>query len=266
MYQLPYLIVIALAALIILFTLVWLIQLRTRNAAIIDAVWSMSFPLMTAIYFVLIIGYPPRQWMVLGVVCLWGFRLGLYLLFRTLGHAEDVRYTALREEWGDQQDRRMLSFYYKQAVAAVILSIPFILMMINTTPWITAFEIAGAIICVTGVVGESIADQQLKQFKSVAENKGKIMRSGLWAWSRHPNYFFEWLVWVGFFVMSLSSAWGWTSIFGMLLMYYLLTKRTGIGYTEKQMLKSRGEAFVNYQREVSAFFPRPPKIESPVAG
>lgn len=266
MYQLPYLLVIALAALTILFTLIWVIQLRTRNAAIIDAVWSMSFPLMTIIYYVLIIGYEPRQLLVLGVVCLWGFRLGLYLLFRTLGHAEDVRYTALREEWGDQQDKRMLSFYYKQAVAAVILSIPFILIMINKTPLINALEIAGAVICVIGVLGESIADHQLKRFKSVADNKGKIMRSGLWAWSRHPNYFFEWLVWVGFFVMSLSSPWGWTSALGMLLMYYLLTKRTGIGYTEKQMLKSRGEAYISYQRQVSAFFPRPPKKGPQKAG
>jgi steroid 5-alpha reductase family enzyme len=259
MYQLPYLIVIALAALILVFTLVWVVQLRTRNAAIIDAIWSMSFPLMSMIYFVLIIGYTPRQLLVLGVVCLWGFRLGLYLLFRTLGHAEDVRYTALREEWGDQQNRRMLAFYYKQAVAAVILSVPFILIMINTTPEISVYEITGAVICVIGVIGESIADNQLKKFKSIPENKGKIMRSGLWSWSRHPNYFFEWLVWVGFFVMSLFSAWGWTSLFGMLLMYYLLTKRTGIGYTEKQMLISRGEAFIRYQQEVSAFFPRPPR-------
>ena len=246
--------------LLLVFTVTWLIQLRTRNAAIVDTVWSASFPLLAMIYFVLVDGYAPRQLLVLVVVCIWGFRLASHLYARTIGHPEDVRYTALRKEWGDRQNILMLRFYYFQAVLALLLSLPFALIMVNTTPALNYFEVIGAFVWAGAVLGESVADYQLKKFKEVPSNKGKICEDGLWYYSRHPNYFFEWLIWISYFIMALGSAWGLITIICPLAMYYFLTKVTGIVYTEAQMLKSRGQAFIEYRDSTSAFIPLPKKL------
>lgn len=244
-------------ALFVVFTITWIIQLRTRNAAIVDTVWSLSFPLLAMVYFVLIDGYVPRQLLLLALVSAWGVRLGAYLYSRTIGQPEDVRYTALRQEWGAKQNVRMLRFYYFQAVVAVVLSFPFALIMLNTTPSINFYEFIGSGLWLVAVMGESVADDQLRRFKRNPDNKGKICNRGLWAYSRHPNYFFEWLVWVSFFIMSLGSAWGFLTILCPLAMYYFLTRVTGVAYTEASMLKSRGQAFVDYQKSTSSFFPLP---------
>jgi steroid 5-alpha reductase family enzyme len=247
------------AFLLIVFTITWLAQLRTGNAAIVDAVWAASFPFLAMIFFVLIDGYALRQLLVLGVVCTWGFRLALHLFHRTVGKAEDARYTELRKEWGNRQAMLMLRFYYFQAVLALILSIPFALIMLNTMPSLNLYEIAGVLVWGVAVIGETIADQQLKAFKQDTNNKGKVCDKGLWYYSRHPNYFFEWLIWVSYFIMSLGSAWGYVSAICPLLMYFFLTKVTGITYTEAQMLKSKGKAFEKYQLTTSAFIPLPKK-------
>lgn len=239
----------------VLFTLTWVIQLRQGNAAIVDVVWPASFPLLTMIYFVLVNGYPLRQLLVLGVVCLWGFRLSAYLYGRNVGKAEDARYTALRSQWGSRHQIRMLGFYYVQAFFALVLSLPFVLVMVNTTPQVLVYEWLGVVICLVGVGGESLADAQLTRFKSNPANRGKICEVGLWNYSRHPNYFFEWLTWVGFAVLALGSAWGYLGIISPLIMYYVLTQVTGIGYTEAHMRQSRGAEFVRYQESTSAFFP-----------
>lgn len=241
----------------ILFTITWLIQLRTKNAAIVDTVWSVSYPLLAMVYFVLINGYAVRQLLILVMVSVWGLRLAAYLYSRTIGKPEDVRYTALRKLWGDNQNILMLRFYYFQAALAVLLSFPFALLMLNTTPSLNFYEYIGVVVWLMAVVGESLADDQLRKFKEDPSNKGKICDRGLWYYSRHPNYFFEWQVWVSFFIMALGSAWGFVTILCPLAMYYFLTQVTGIKYTEASMLKSRGQAFVEYQKSTSSFFPLP---------
>ena len=257
-----FLFMVAGVSLVILFTLTWVIQLRTRNAAIVDTVWAASFPLVVMIYFFLADGYAVRQWLVLATVTGWGFRLASYLYVRTMGEPEDARYTTLRKQWGSKQDILMLRFYYFQALLVVMLSLPFALIMVNTTQALNYFEFAGASIWLIAVMGESAADAQLKKFKGDPANKGRICNTGLWHYSRHPNYFFEWLVWVAYFVMALGSPWGLTSVLCPLAMYYFLTKVTGIAYTEAQMLKSKGSAFEEYQKTTPAFFPWPKKISN----
>ena len=145
-------------SLLIVFTITWLIQLRTKNAAIVDTVWSASFPLLAVIYFGWVDFGGARQLLVLGTVSIWGLRLAIHLYLRTMGHPEDVRYTALRKEWGDKQNILMLRFFYVQAVLALLLSLPFALMMINTATEPGVFEVTGTVIWLMAVVGESIAD------------------------------------------------------------------------------------------------------------
>lgn len=130
-------------ALLLLFTFTWLIQLQTKNAAIVDTIWSASFPMLAIIYFIFVNGYMPRQLLILGAVCCWGFRLAFHLYQRTVGQPEDVRYTALRKEWGDKQNILMLRFYYFQAILALVLSLPFALIMVNPAEELNYFEIIG---------------------------------------------------------------------------------------------------------------------------
>lgn len=260
MSELLSLVVAGAVCLFVVFTITWLIQLRSGNAAIVDTVWSASFPMLAIVYLILTEGYSIRQQLITFMVCVWGFRLAGYLFSRTLGHPEDVRYAALRKEWGEKQNIRMLRFYYFQAILALVLSLPFALIMINPdTSGLSVYEIAGAMLWLIAVIGESTADAQLKRFKSGLSNKGKICDKGLWYYSRHPNYFFEWLIWVSFFITALGSPLGYISIICPVAMYYFLTRVTGIVYTEKQMLKSRGKLFEDYQKSTSAFFLLPKK-------
>ncbi len=243
--------------LLIMFTLTWMLQLKTKNAGIVDTIWASSFPVLVIIYFVRHHGYLPREVMIIAMVMTWGLRLASYLFFRSIRKAEDPRYTALRQQWGEKQNILMLRFFYFQAMLALVLSLPFALMMVNTQPGIKRIEFIGAFVWLIGVVGESIADQQLKRFKGNPANKGKVCEAGLWRYSRHPNYFFEWIIWVAYFITALGSPWGYLSIICPLVMLYFLLRVTGIPYTESQLLKSRGQAYVAYQETTSAFIPLP---------
>ncbi len=244
-------------ALLIVFTITWLIQLETKNAAIVDSIWSASFPMLALIYFFLTDGFYKRNALILMMVFIWGIRLASYLFIRASSHPEDIRYTVLREQWGTRQNILMLRFFYFQGILALILSLPFALVMRNSSHELKIVEWIGAAIWVIGVTGESIADWQLKKFKSDSSNKGRICEVGLWNYSRHPNYFFEWLVWVAYFVFALGSPYGWISVTCPAAILYFLLKVTGIPYTEAQMIKSRGQAFANYQNSTSAFIPLP---------
>ncbi len=244
-------------ALIVLFTIAWLIQFRTKNGAVADVAWGLAFPVATLIYFFDNGLFESRQFILLLMVLLWGLRLAIYLYGRTSGKPEDARYTALRSEWGKHHNWYMLRFYYIQALLAWLLSVPFALIIHNSNHQFHLLEIAGVALWLIGLTGETVADEQLKRFKLGNANKGKVCAEGLWYYSRHPNYFFEWLVWIGYCLMALTLPYGWISILSPLLMLYFLLKVTGIPYTEAHMLKTKGQAFADYQRSTSAFIPLP---------
>ena len=136
--------------------------------------------------------------------------------------------------------------------------------VVDRVPYLTRtmrpFEILGVLIWMVAVVGEAVADRLLRDFKADPANKGAVCRVGLWEWSRQPNYFFAWLIWVSFAVFALGSPWGWLGIGCPILMLYFLLRVTGIPATEAHAVRSRGEAYRQYQREVSAFVPRAPKV------
>jgi len=131
----------------------------------------------------------------------------------------------------------------------------------NSSPTISPWEIAGALLWLIAIGGESLADSQLSAFRNRPENQGKVCDRGLWKYSRHPNYFFEWMIWVAFAVVALGSTGGWLGTLSPIIMYYLLTQVTGIPPAETQSLKSRGDAYRAYQARTSAFFPLPPRAE-----
>jgi steroid 5-alpha reductase family enzyme len=195
---------------------------------------------------------------------LWSLRLGGYLARRVLSHlhTEDGRYQQLRRDWGANVDAKMFQFFQFQALLLVTLSVPFLLAACNPAPGLRPLEIVAAGLWLVALLGEALGDAQLAAFKRDLANRGRVCDAGLWHWSRHPNYFCEWLVWVAFALFALASPWGWIALYCPALMLFFLLKVTGIKYTEDQLLRSKGDAYRRYQERTSAFIPWPPKLEA----
>lgn len=252
-----------------IFFLLWIRNVRETNAGWVDFGWSLSLVLLVGWYASMTEGELWRRCFYLALAGAWGVRLAGYLWKRIhREEKEDPRYAELRAHWGKSANARFFLFFQAQGAANLLLTAPILLLMNNPKTLPTLWDGLGLLVIVGAVVGETVADQQLARFKADPANKGRTCRRGLWAWSRHPNYFFEWLHWMGYPVLggallgtSLAVYWPLT-LLGPLVMFLLLLQFTGIPYTEKQALKSRGEDYRAYQREVSAFFPRPPRSPS----
>lgn len=237
-------------------TLVWYRQVFTKNAGIVDGWWSYNFGLITLLYFFLAPGDFTRKLIILTPVLIWSIRLGTHLLIRNTTHDhEDTRYAKLRKEYGQQENFRMWVFFMYQAISNVILTIPFLVICIDPSPELSVLVWIGLTVWVIAVIGESVADQQLKNFKKNPANKGNVCEAGLWNYSRHPNYFFEWLIWVGYALIALDSPYGYLGFICPIIMYILLNNVTGIPMLEELAVKSKGERYVRYQKTTRAFFP-----------
>lgn len=241
----------------------WLVMLRTRNAGIVDAGWATSLGLMGVGYALVYEGDPGRRLLLAVIAGGWGLRLAWHLWSdRVIGHDEEGRYVRLREHWGDRADLHFLWFFVAQAVLAVVLSVPFAYAA-SAQASLGVLDGVALALWIAGIVGESVADRQLARFKRDPANRGTTCRVGLWKWSRHPNYFFEWVVWCSFAVLGLSAPGGGSGWIAPLLIYVFVNHLTGIPPTEAQSLRSRGEDYRRYQRTTSPFFPWPPR-EDPV--
>ena len=240
---------------------VLLVALRIRNFSIVDIAWSVVFTPLVVLYAALTEGYGPRRALIAAMVTLWSLRLAAFLYARisSLHPVEEGRYVQLRCEWAAHLNRRFFLFFQAQGLLAAFLSVPFLLACVDRRPALGFFEIAGAALFVVALAGEAIADSQLATFKTDARSQGRTCRVGLWRYSRHPNYFFEWLVWVAYFVFASPSPWGWAGIYCPLLMLFFLFRVTGIPMTEEQAVRSRGDDYRDYQRTTSAFVPWFPK-------
>lgn len=240
----------------------WGVQAVTGNASWVDAVWSFATGLAGVMAALVPLGGPTtaRQWIVAGLVAAWGGRLGWHIAQRSAEGVEDVRYAALRQEWGAAYPWRMFWFLQIQALAAFLLAFAVLLAARNPADGVRALDVIGAVILVAGVLGEAIADRQLRAFRADPANRGRVCDSGLWAWSRHPNYFCEFLVWcaVPLFAIAADWPWGWAALLAPAMMYWLLAHVSGVPPLELAMRKSRGLAYEIYQQRTPAFFPWPP--------
>lgn len=241
---------------------VWLIAIRMDNYGIVDIAWSASFALLVVAYAAVSHPVPARAVLIVLMVSAWSLRLAGYLYRRIMSHhpVEDARYQDLRRSWGPALRRRMFWFFQAQGLAAAFLSLPFALALVNPLPTIGAIEWAGVIVWAIGLLGESTADRQLARFKADPAHKGRVCNVGLWRYSRHPNYFFEWVIWVGYALVAWPAPFGVLAVACPAVMLYLLLGVTGIPATEAAAVARRGEAYREYQRTTSAFvpwFPRP---------
>ncbi|MGE0419588.1 MAG: DUF1295 domain-containing protein, partial [Acetobacteraceae bacterium] len=205
-----------------------------------------------------------RQVVVAVLVGLWSLRLGAHIAARSLTGPEDARYAALRVEWGVAFQWRLFWFLQIQAAAAAVLVLSMMLAAHNPAPWPAMTDLLGIAVLIVAIIGEGVADAQLRRFKANPANHGRVCDRGLWAWSRHPNYFFEWLGWLAYPLLAFDGVgWGLLALTGPAFMYWLLVHVSGIPLLERQMLASRGDAFRAYQARVSPFFPLPPKRSAP---
>ncbi|WP_158797754.1 DUF1295 domain-containing protein [Pedobacter sp. L105] len=236
---------------------VWLWARKIENAGVVDVFWSFNFPVIAIIIFFLGTGLQARKLMICSMVVLAGIRLGVHLWNRVIGHLEEEegRYKQLRKEWAPKANQKFFFFFQFQAISNVILAVPFFLIGLNPAPQINALEYTGLGLWVIAVVGEAMADWQLQQFKKDPANKGEVCAAGLWYYSRHPNYFFQSLMWIAYFVFALSAPLGWIAMISPAIILYLLFNVTGIPATEEQSLRSRGDKYRQYQQTTSAFFP-----------
>lgn len=244
-------------AVALLFTL-WVLHRRWQNAGVVDIGWTLAIGMQAVTAAMLGTGDATRR-VILGVIGgAWSLRLATHLIVRVAGKPEDPRYAELRARWGGNVEVKMLAFFLFQGVLATALASPFFVAAMDPSPTLHPVFLAGVALAVIAVVGESVADAQLRRFVADPATRGQVCRVGLWGWSRHPNYFFDWLSWCAFVLLALPSPFGWATIGSPLLMLYFLLKVTGIAATEAHAVRSRGEAYRRYQREVSAFVPWPP--------
>lgn len=255
------LILTALGILCAIFALLYFLARRVDNYGIVDVAWSYAFAALASFYALAGPGWPLRRALIAALAVVWSLRLGTHLAIRVIGHhpTEDGRYVQLRRDWAGVFAPKMFGFFQLQAATVVLLGAAFVLAAVNPTPDLHPLEYAGAALWLLAISGEALADAQLARFKRAASNKGKVCNVGLWHYSRHPNYFFEWLIWVSFFVFALGSPYGWIAIIGPASILYLLLRVTGIPLTEEQSLRSRGDAYRRYQQTTSAFVPWFPK-------
>ncbi len=242
----------------------WLVQRILDNAGWVDVVWTFGLGLAGVIYALAPepgIAWPGTRQILLALLAGgWSLRLGLHLFGRTGKLPEDVRYAELRSQWGDRYQWKLFGFLQIQAAASALLALSVLAAATNPAP-LGPLDLAGLVLFVLSVAGEGVADAQLQRFRADPTNRGKICESGLWRLSRHPNYFFEWLGWLAYPLLALgpdfSRGFAWAAFLGPVLMYVLLVHLSGIPPLERQMLKSRGEAFRQYQSRTRPFLPLP---------
>jgi len=257
--------VAVLLAMLVVMVAAWAFCLAVRNGGWTDVFWTFGSGVTMAMAALIPLSPgatpAPQQWLVCGMVLLWMIRLGLYLAPRVATLPEDARYARFRAEWGRTFPLKMLWVTLPQAPATALLSLSVLAAARRPEPTLDRRDWVGVAILIVALAGEALADSQMRRFRTDPARRGKVMSDGLWAWSRHPNYFFQWLGWLAYPAMVFDPARpiSWVSFAGPLVMYALLRHVSGVPPLEDAMLRSRGEAFRSYQARVSVFFPWPPK-------
>ena len=259
------------AALSLVMACAWSLVTRGAKSGWIDAIWSFALGAAgVAVALAPVEGWPAepqRRLTVAALAAVWSLRLGLHIVARTAGGGEDPRYTALKEEWAGNWRRRLFVFLQIQAGAALGLAAMIFLAAHNPAPGLRWSDALGILLVAAAIAGEGLADAQLARFRRDPANRGRVCDTGLRRFSRHPNYFFQWLGWTGYAAIAIGPdggyPWGWAAMAGPAFMYWLLVHASGIPPLEAHMLRSRGRAFRDYQRRVNAFWPGPQREAAP---
>jgi steroid 5-alpha reductase family enzyme len=235
---------------------IWLLSLALRDSSIVDIFWGAGFVLATWVYFALTPGgFPARKWLISILVTVWGLRLSLYILWRNWGKEEDFRYQTWREEAGNTWWwYSFFKVFLLQGALMWIISAPLLAAQINPTPGqLTLLDGLAILVWAIGFFFEAGGDWQLARFKADPANKGKLLTSGVWRYTRHPNYFGDAAQWWGFYLIAIAAGGFWT-IFGPILMTFLLVRVSGVALLEKSLREAK-PGYEEYVKSTSAFVP-----------
>lgn len=246
---------VSLAAIIILMTLLWLLSLRLKNSSIVDIFWGTGFVITGWLYFALTPeGVLARKLLIASLVTVWGLRLSIYILLRNLGKPEDFRYQKWRaESGGSWWWRSFFKVFLLQGFLLWVISAPLLAAQFGSSPaHLTFFDFAGLALWLVGFYFEAAGDYQLARFKANPMNKGKVLDTGVWRLTRHPNYFGDSAQWWGYYLIA-AAAGGWWSILSPILMTLLLLRVSGVALLEKTLETKPG--YKEYIRRTSPFIP-----------
>lgn len=253
-------------AMLLAMTAAWLTQRSRENGGWIDVFWAFGTGVCVGLAALAPYGNAPgagwRRGLVAALMLAWGVRLGVHIVGRAArALVEDPRYAAFRRDWGGDFQRRMFSFALMQALFSGALALSVIVAALTPAPAFRLQDGLALAVFMVAVVGEAVADGQLGRFRARRRNTGKVCEEGLWGWSRHPNYFFEALLWLAWPIMGLDAARPWTlvTLIAPILMYLTIRFASGVPPLEAAMLASRGAAYADYQRRVSVIIPLPPR-------
>ncbi|MEL7562656.1 DUF1295 domain-containing protein [Dehalogenimonas sp. 4OHTPN] len=248
------------AALVILgyMTFLFVIAAFTRNNSVADTGWGVGFIVVTLTTLVTAGDISGVKLLTAVLVTVWGMRLAVRIFLRNRGRGEDFRYRKMRQGWGRAW---LLNSYFRvfvvQGVLMLLVAVPIVQINHADAPPFGLFTAVGAVIWLAGFIIETTADYQLDRFIAGPQNRGKVLQSGLWRYSRHPNYFGEVVQWWGIFAIALGVEYGWAGIIGPVTITFLILKVSGIPMLEKTL--SQNPEYVEYQRRTSSFIPLPPK-------
>jgi steroid 5-alpha reductase family enzyme len=254
-----------LAAMAVIMSSGWAFQRAVNNGGWSDVFWTYGTGASCALACLVPFGGAAaptwRQILVAALVAIWSLRLGTYVAVRVAKGSEDARYADFRREWGPKFQQNMYGLLIVQAPVTAVLSLSILVAARHPHAGLRIADIVGALILIGSILGEGVADQQMKAFRTDPASKGKVCDTGLWAWSRHPNYLFEALGWLAYPVIAIDLAhpFSLVSLVAPIVMFIVLRFGTGVPPLEAAMLKSRGDAYRLYQARVSAFWPWPPK-------
>ena len=248
-------------AVFVLMTAVWIVSVIITDASIVDIVWGFGFVVLAWTYYLITDGDPQRKLLMTTLVTLWGLRLTLHLARRNIGKGEDYRYQNFRKRYGKDSYwwKSFFQAFMLQGTVMVVVAVPILAGQYASEPaGLTILDMIGALIWGVGFFFEAVGDWQLVRFKSNPDNKGKVLRTGLWKYTRHPNYFGDAVVWWGYFVIALSTPFGFLSFFGPLVMTFFLLRVSGVALLERSLKKNK-PGYTEYERCTSSFIPMPPK-------
>jgi len=239
--------------------ILWFMYLKSDTATWVDVGWSFNFTLVVLYFMIAYRAYTPAALGLAFMYLLWSLRLSGHLLARLNASGEDHRYEALKNSWGSQARIKFLGFFIFQGVLNLVFCLPLFILWSDSGAEFNGLRKIATLLWLVSTWSEGRADRQLERFKRDPKNIGKTCREGFWKFSRHPNYFFEFMIWVAFALYSLTSPMGYLAVLCPALIILFLFKITGIPANENQAAKSRGADYKRYQETTSVFFPWFPK-------
>lgn len=249
------------ALILFLFILAWSWARYCDNYSLVDVFWSAGIGLVSILFLLGPGEWQPKKGVVAFLVATWSVRLSCHLGYRIAKNhpQEDRRYQNLRDAWKNKEKLFSFLFFQAQALSVLFLALPFLLIGIDPNREWNSWELGGCCLLTIAILGETIVDKELADFKKKQQHDSAICQQGIWKYSRHPNYFFESLVWMSFYLIIAGSPHGWLSFYAPATIVFLLLKVTGIPPAEASSLRSKGEAYRQYQQKTSIFIPWFPK-------